>query len=197
MKLYGAPMGSSGRTRWMIEECGVPYEYEVVNLRDEATRAKYVAEVHPGGKIPYLIDGDVRLFESMAINYYLAERYKPELVPSDPVERAKAYQWSFWALSNLQPEALTALRHTVMLPPEKRDPAQAEAGKKGCRRFLDQLEAELAGEYLVGDRFTIADLNCGSVVNFPLRMGIEGGPKTSAWIERLRARPAYQKAAAG
>lgn len=190
--LYGAPMSSAGRSRWMIEETGVPYEWVVVNLRDEAERARYLA-IHPGGKIPYLVDGDVRLFESIAINYYLAERYAPALMPTDVVDRARVHQWSLWAMTNLQPEALTLLRHTVMLPADQRDPAKVEEGKAGCRRFLDQLEASLDGEHLVG-AFSVADVNCGSVVNIPLRFGIPAGPRVTAWMERLRARPAYQRA---
>jgi glutathione S-transferase len=193
MKLYGAPMGSATRSRWMLEETGVPYDFELVNLRDEAGRAAFL-QIHPGGKIPYLIDGDVRLFESLAINFYLAEKYAPALLPSDVAERARMFQWSLWAITNLQPETLQFLRHTMMLPTDQRDPAQAEAGRKGARRYLDQLEAAMEGDYLIGDRFTAADLNCGSCVQTPLRLGIEAGPKVTAWVDRLRARPAFKKA---
>jgi glutathione S-transferase len=193
-KLYGAPMSSAGRSKWMIEETGVPYEWEVVNVRDPAARAEF-EKVHPGGKIPYLVDGDVRLFESMAINYYLAGRYAPALLPTDPALRAQVDQWTFWAITNLQPEALTVMRHSFMLLPEQRDPAKVESGKAGCRRFLDQLEAAFGdGEYLVGGAFTVADVNAGSCVNVPLRIGLTAGPKVTAWMERLRARPAYQRA---
>jgi glutathione S-transferase len=195
IKLYGAPMSSAGRTRWMIEEAGVPYELVVTNMRDAASRTAF-EQIFPGSKIPYLIDGDVKLFESMAINFYLAERYAPALWPSDLVERAQVYQWSFWALTNLQPEAMTVMRHVAMLPPDQRDPAKAEEGKAGVQRYLRQLEDALTGEYLVGDRCTVADVNVGSVVNIPLRTGQPGGPRVTAWMERLRARPAYQRATA-
>jgi glutathione S-transferase len=84
--------------------------------------------------------------------------------------------------------------HTAMLPPDQRDPAQAEAGRKGCERFLAQLEAAMTGPYVLGDRFTVADVNVGSVVNLALRTGVPAGPKVTAWMEGLRARPAYQRA---
>ncbi len=196
IKLYGAPMSSAGRTRWMIEETGVAYDFVVTNMRDAAGRAE-LEKVFPGSKIPYLIDGDVKLFESMAINFYLAEKYAPALWPTDLVERAEVYQWSFWALTNLQPEAMTVMRHVAMLPPDQRDPAKAEEGKVGVQRYLEQLEDALTGEYLVGGRITVADVNVGSVVNIPLRTGQSAGPRVTAWMDRLRARPAYQRAIAG
>lgn len=191
---YGAPMSNAGRSRWMLEECGVPYAYEIVDLRDDAQRAAF-AEVFPGCKIPYLIDGDVRLSESMAINFYLAETYQPELVPADRAGRALAYQWSFWAITNLQPEALAVMRNTTILPPEQRSAAAADAGRTGSQRFVDQLEAALAGDWLIGDHFTIADLNAGSVVGTATRIGAaKAGPRVAAWLDHLRARTAYQKA---
>jgi glutathione S-transferase len=72
-----------------------------------------------------------------------------------------------------------------------------EAGRTGCKRFLAQLEGELTGEYLVGGRFTLADVNCGSVVDIALRAGLEAGPRVAAWTERLRSRPAFKKVTGG
>jgi len=189
---YGAPMSSAGRTHWMLEEVGVPYEYHRVNVRDPAAMAEFV-KVNPGGKIPYLIDGDVRLAESAAINFYLAETYKPELLPRDPIARVQALQWSFWALTNLQPESLKVM-HGMMAPTDQRDDDAVKTSKERCQRLLDTLEAQL-DTYLVGGTLSVADINAGSVVNLALRVNAAtAGPKTAAWIEGLRARPAYKKA---
>lgn len=194
LHIYGSALSSAGRCLWLLEEIGVPYERRDSKLQEPGGREKYVKEVFSGGKVPYLVDGDVRLFESMAINAYLAAKYKPELLPTDLHERALVDQWSYWAISNLQPEGIRVLMHTHFLPEPARDPKQAEAGRAGCERFLAQLEEALTGEYLVGGRFTLADVNAGSVVNLVLRSGMTAGPRVTAWIERLRARPAYQKA---
>jgi len=177
----------------LLEEIGVPYERKEVDLQDPQARARYVAEVFPGGKIPFLIDGDVKLFESMAINGYLAAKYKPELMPSDVHTRALIDQWSYWAISNLSPEAHKIIMNTVYLPEAQRNPAEVEKGRTGCKRFLAQLEQALEGEYLVGGRFTLADVNCGSVVNLALRAGVEVGPRVRAWMDRLKGRAAWKK----
>jgi glutathione S-transferase len=193
IKIYGSPMSSTGRCLWLLEEIGVAYERIDVNLRDPESRAKFIAEVFPGGKIPYFVDGDVKLFESMAINGYLAAKYKPELVPSELVQRALVDQWSYWALSNLQPDAYKVLMHASYLPEHLRNPKELENGRAGCVRYLAQLEQALEHDYLLGNVLTLADINCGSVVHLAARGGAALGPRTSAWMERLTSRPAFKK----
>ena len=196
IELYGSPMSSSGRTRWMLEEVGLPYDYKRIDTRSGQTKSDEYLRIYPGGKVPALRDGDLVLGESMAINFYLAEKYKPELMPSDLVERAQAYQWSFWALTNVQPDLLEVM-FDAMKPPAQRSPQAVESAKERLRPLLGFLEHSLVGrQYLIGNRFTVADVNAGSVVNLARHTGmLQGLPNASAWMERLAARPAYQRAA--
>ncbi len=197
IQFYGSPMSSAGRTHIMLEEASVPYEYHRVNTRDPAQKAAF-RELNPGGKVPFLIDGDLRLRESVAINFYLAEKYAPQLWADTIDDRARIYAWSLWAITNLQNEALRVLHHTMFIPEDKRSPHEVEAGKKGVQRYLDELEADLpASGFLVGGRYTVADLNVASVVNLATALGAGAmGPRVKAWLDAAKARPAWTRAAA-
>lgn len=196
IRFYGSPMSSSGRTRWMLEEAAVSYEYIVVNLREDGAQKREFLERNPTGKVPFIEDGELRLAESLAINYYLSERYAPFLMPTELSDRARSWQWSLWALTNLQPEALTFMFHSALLSPEKRIPDLAKQAEPRVRAYLGTLEQVLREPYILG-AFGVTDVNVGSVVNLALRSGIEAGPKVNAWMERLRARPSYQRATEG
>lgn len=194
---YGSPMSSAGRTHVMLEECGVPYEYHKVNLRDAAAKAEFL-KINPGGKIPFLIDGDLKIPESIAINFYLAEKYAPQLWSTDLVERAQIYRWSLWGISTLQGEALRVLHHVMMAPQEHRSTYEVEHGKRNCQRSIDYFEQMLPDSgFLVGNRYTVADINVASVINLVSALGAATlGPKTQAWMTASKARPAWQKVAA-
>lgn len=183
IKFYGSPMSSASRTRWMLEEVGTPYEYVIVDTKSPRT-AEFL-ELNPGGKIPFIVDGSLRLFESMAINQYLAEKYAPNLAGTSAEEWAVIDQWSYWAITNLQPETFRAMN------PEN---PNAQAGRDSAARYLSQLEDALTGDFLLGDRFTVADVNAGSCAYFAQRVKVPTGPKVTAWLERLVARDAYRRA---
>ena len=193
---YGSPMSSAGRTHWMLEEVGVPYEYRRLSVRAGDTKQPAFLAVNPGGKIPCIQDGDLTLTESMAINFYLAEKYATALMPADVGERARVYQWSFWAISNVQPLLLTILQNTMIRPESERDPAAVDAARSQIGPYLDLLDASLKGhDYLVGGRFTVADLNTASVISLAPMVGVDLSryAHTQAWLDRVQARPAFAK----
>jgi glutathione S-transferase len=197
LHFYGSPMSSAGRTHVMLEEVGVPYEYHRVNLRDPAQKAEYT-QINPGGKIPFLVDGELRMAESIAINFYLAERYAPHLWAARLDERAQIYAWSLWAISTLSHEVLRVMHHTMIIAAEHRHPYEVETGKKNVQRYVDHLEHELPSSgFLVGDRYTVADLNVASVVNLCTALGAGRlGERATAWLAQIKARPAWQHAVA-
>jgi glutathione S-transferase len=197
IEFYGSPMSSAGRTHWMLEEVGVAYAYKRVDTRSGATRSPEYLSMYAAGKVPVLRDGAFVLGESMAINLYLAEKYKPELLPSELTTRAQIYQWSFWSITNLQPELLTIM-FDAMKPLEARQPAAAAKARSEADAMLEFLELSLSShEYVVGAQFSVADVNVGSVVNIAAGCGLLTArlPLTTAWLARLRARPAFLRAA--
>jgi len=193
---YGSPMSSAVRTHWMLEEIGVPYEYKRISLREGDNKKPEFLKVSPGGKIPTIQDGDVTLTESMAINFYLAEKYGKGLMPSDAVERARVYEWSFWSISNVQPLLLTVLLHTMIKPEAERDPKAVEAARAQIPPYLDLLNHALQGkDYLIANRFTVADLNTASVIGLGSFVGVDfsGYANIQAWLARVQSRPSFAK----
>lgn len=191
---YGSPMSSAGRSRWMLEEVGVPYEYRKVDVRGGGTRTPEFLAENPAGKVPFLVDGDLRLNESVAINFYLAERYQKDMWSDDLAERAAIYQWTLWAMTNLQPAGLKVMK-SAMGPAEAKGAPDVVEARESCGELIGYLERTLSGPHLVGRRFTVADVNVGSVVNLVLRVGAGGdAPRVTEWMESMRARPAYQRA---
>ena len=193
---YGSPMSSAGRTHWMLAELGIPFEYKRVSVRDGDNKKPEFLAVNPSGKIPCIRDGEVMLTESMAINFYLAEKYGQGLMPSDLVERARVYEWSFWAISNVQPLLLTILQNTMIRPEAERDPKAVDTARQQLPPYFDRLNTALAGtDYLVGGRFSVADVNTASVVSLGTMCGVDLGayPHVQAWFGRLQLRPAFAK----
>jgi len=188
-------MSSAGRTHWMLEETGVAYEYHRVNPRDSGADRAAFLQINPGGRIPFIIDGDFRLQESIAINLYLAEKYAPQMWATTVEDRARIYSWTSWAMTNLQSPALEVMRHTMLLPADQRRPQAIDDGKKLAQRLADEFETALHGPFIVGDKLTVADINVGSVMNLADRVrACTLGPKSATWLSALRDRPAYKKA---
>jgi glutathione S-transferase len=180
----------------MLEEVGVPYEYRRISLRDGDNKRPEFLKVSPGGKIPCLVDSDVTLTESMAINFYLAEKYAKGLMPADVAERAHVYEWSFWAITNVQPLILAILLNTMIRPEGERDMKAVAAARQQIPPYLDVLNRALQGkEYLVGSRFSVADLNAASVIGLGSFVGVDFGayPNMQAWINRVQGRPSFAK----
>ena len=102
IKVYGISGSRAIRALWGVEETGVDYEHVPTHFRGDAQSEDYLA-VNPNGRIPALVDGELVLFESMAINLYLARTYGGDLYPTDPADEARAQQWSVWAISEIEP----------------------------------------------------------------------------------------------
>jgi glutathione S-transferase len=197
IEFYGAPASSSGRTHLLLEEIGAPYNYHRLNLREPGAKEAFLA-INPSGRVPFIIDGNVQLQESIAINFYLAEKYAPQLWASNPIERALIYQWSLWCMTNLQPEVMRVARHVIFFPAEHRSAYEVEAAKTNTQRLLDELERGLASAFLVGGKLSVADINVASVINLAAAFSAGSlGPRTQAWLDSLKARPAWQTVAKG
>jgi len=182
IKIYGSPQSRAFRAIWAARELGADYEVADYKTPD-------FAKVNPNAKIPALQDGDVVLFESMAINLYLAQKFGKGLWPSGAADQARVYQWSFWVMTEVEKPALTILMDAFGM---KKDAEGAEASKKALEKPFDVLDKHLAGrDYLLGKDFTIADLNVAAVIGWAKagKVDLSRWTNLSAWLDRCLSRP--------
>lgn len=198
LTLYGISASRAFRNLWLLEELGLDYRQEPVDYRDGGAGTPQMLGLNPNGRIPVLSDGDLVLYESMAINLYLADRYAgAPLWPADPADRGGVYQWSFWVMTEVEQALLTVLMHKRVLPAERREADKLSRASGRLQVPFAVLEQVLAEhDHLLGDAFTLADLNTAAVLAWAraARMDLAAYPRLAAWIKRCTARAAFRRA---
>jgi glutathione S-transferase len=196
LRIYGLPASRTFRCLWAAEEAGLAYENIPYSFKGpEIKEAAYLA-LNPNGTIPALADDGFNLFESLAINFYLA-RKSGRLLPADARGEALVLQWTLWAATECEPHIGNWYYHTQMLPPAERRPEVAADAAARLPRRLQILDDALAGrDHLVGGEFTLADLNVAAVLFRAPQFGLDAYPNVKAWHARCLARPAAQRAIA-
>lgn len=171
------------RLRWAAEEAGLAYSVGTVPFEDRETNH---LGSQPFGQVPFIVDGDVKLFESGACLLYLA-RKSEILMPQDAAGEAETLQWVIAALNSIE---------MVSVPWWFLKMSDREEGLTGwVNKRLAQLEAVLSQrEWLVANRFTVADLLMADVLRIPALRAHGDRPASEAYIQRLTARPAFRKA---
>ncbi len=198
IKLYGSSMSRAGRSLWALEEAGVKFE-QVVLGQGETRTAEYL-KINPNGHVPALDDNGTIIWESMAINLYVAEKYgKAPLWPSTVEGHGASYQWSVWAMTEVETPMVNIFMHRIMLPAEQRDEKLALAGIETLKAPFKAIDEHLRkSEYLLGKEFTIADLNVASVMSIVqyLQLDLAATPTAQKWLQKCLERPAHQRASA-
>jgi glutathione S-transferase len=199
LKIYGITQSRAFRPLWVVHELGLAYEQVPLDYRGDDLKSPDYLALNPNGRIPTLVDGDLVLWESMAITLYLARRYGGDsgLWPDTVEGEALAWQWSLWVMTEVERPLLSVLMHRRVLPEDKRDPAKAARNLGVLQGPFGILDRALAGrDYLLGGGFTIADLNVASVLSWckPARVPLDAYPNLGAWLARCLERPARQQA---
>ena len=196
IKLYGSARSRAARCLWMLEELGLPYEHiDLAGLSAEEALRR-VSTVNPIGKVPALEDGDIRLFESMAINLYLAANYGETLWPASAGDQGKATAWSIWGMTEMEPPLAQLFLERVMRTDEQKDRRNEARAIDTLVRPLNALEDHLStSRYLLGDQFSVADLNLASVLTLMNRteFDLSGYPTTDRWRQASYDRPSYRR----
>ena len=189
VQIYGNVNSRASRVTWCARELGVDHEFVDVGW-DKQKQPEFLA-INPNGKFPGFADGDLKMFESLAINLYLAKKFGTGgLYPTNLEDEARVMQWTLWAATEVEPNAFPAL---MLALGYSKDEAAAKAGEEKLKAPLKVLDDALKGkQWLVGDKFSVADLNVACVVNM-LRAGkidFSYAPNVVAWHTRCNARPA-------
>jgi glutathione S-transferase len=198
-KLYGSAMSRAGRSLWALEEAGVKFEPVPLGFSGETRKPEYL-KINPNGHVPALDDDGTIIWESMAINLYVAERYgKAPLWPATVEGHGACYQWSLWAMTEVEKPLLDIFNNRILLPAEKKDETVALAAIETLKTPMKVLDEHLhKSEYLLGKEFTIADLNVASVMSLApyIQLDLSATPTAQKWLTKCLARPANQRVAA-
>lgn len=191
VKLYWAPHTRALRVLWLLEEAGIAYERELVDIRTGGQDTPEFRAINPMGKVPALTDGAARIAESGAICAYVADKVPQARLapaPGDPA-RGRYLQYLFFSAGCMEP-AFVQKMMGVNLP-------KSSAGWGSFDLVMEVVDAALKpGPYLLGEQFTAADVMLGSDLWFGIGLlkVIAPTPAMSAYVERLTTRPAFLRA---
>lgn len=192
ISLYYHPYSRAAGTLWALEEAGVDYDLKVIDIMKGEQKGPDLVSKNPMGKLPTLVDGDVVVTEAAAIALYLADRYQPgKLAPplDDPL-RATYLRWAFFAPSVIEPAVMAKQAGWTV--------KEVAAGWGSFASMLAAAESAIAGRsFVLGDTFSMADQVFGGTLRFMMDFKqIEPTPVFKDYVDRLNARPAYQRAEA-
>jgi len=201
MKLYNSPGSPNAlRARAVAFELGFDPEIVNVDIGKGDNRTPEYLKLNPNGKVPVLVDGAVVVWESRAINAYLAAlRPERDLNPADPARRATVDQWSYWQAIHLGP----SMQRVAFERVQKRAFGRGEpdelaiAGEvKTVAELLAILDGALAGREWIADTLSLADFALASTFMYrkPAKLGVDAFANVSRWIERLESRPSWTRA---
>lgn len=212
LKIYGISASRAARPLWAALELGVPFEHIAMTYKAGATRTPEFLALNPNGHVPVVVDerpeGAVTVWESMACVLYIARVHGradgQSITPANAREEAEALRWSFWAVTELENDALTVLMHRMAMPTEQRKPELAAQAENRLKVPLAVLESHLQAQhaqgeaYLAANRFTVADVCVASVASWirPAAALLANYPAVSDWLHACVERPAHQQARA-
>lgn len=186
------------RCVWALEEAGATYEYQRIWMMKGEGQSPAFKTINPAGKIPVLTEGELTLSESAAIVMFVADRYPDApLMPAEAAQRAEVFRWIFYAVTEVEPHLWAIAQHRFALPEDKRVPALEPTCTWQLERAFRPIEQLLVERpFIAGATFSAADILVTHCLTWALSAKLSGvGPASLAYIERMRQRPAFVRAA--
>lgn len=201
LKLYGQYRSRAFRVAWLLKESNIPYEHVNVTINVEGAQCKepWYAQINPNARVPAIDDDGFIMWESAAINLYLAEKYRSPLWPTDMQGKGRAYQWAFFIANDVEPHMITVMQHRVMFPPEKRDARLADDADARLQPRLKTLDDHLSkNKYFDLGRWGLADFMVASVCYsfFAMKYDLSKYPHFQKWLMASLERPKAKEARA-
>jgi glutathione S-transferase len=198
LRIYGVARTRAFRALWIANELGLDYEHVPIEIGEAGARRPPYLAINPNGRLPAIDDGGFTLWESLAITLYLAKKHAAgRLYPTTLEGEAKTWQWSLWSVQEVDRGVNIWSLHAVRLPPTDRDPQRLAEALKVLAPPFKVLDGALAGRsYLLGEDFTVADLNVAAVISRALDMDLSATPRLADWLARCLERPAARAARA-
>lgn len=192
IKLYYASGACSFAPHVMLNECGVEFTTEKVELSKGQQKSPEFLKINSRGQIPVLVDGDLVIREGAAILSYIAEKYDCKLLPKSGAERIAAVEAMMFCNATMHP----AYSRCFFLAKQDVDAASKEklmaTAKAYVQALWDDVEATLSKtRYFAGNNVTIADVMLTVMANWGFPMNF--GPKTKALLAEISSMPSYQK----
>jgi glutathione S-transferase len=198
--LWGVGTTRTMRPHWAFHELDLDFECRAISPRSGETRTPEFTALTARQKIPLLQDNHLVLTDSAAIIWYLSETYGQDhnrLVPTDPSERARCLEWCFFVLGELDETSLYVMRrHSDMRQTYGEAPVAIEAASTYFRKQMRTVERtlEVNPSYILGERFTAADIMLSTCVTWAVHYGIPVADSVIAYNARVTARPSYARA---
>lgn len=192
MKIYTFPKSRSLRVLWTLEELGVSYETIKVDLLENNPS---VISPHSQGKVPFMVDGDISIEETLAICLYLCEKYPAgNFYPSGLKEKSSINAWLSFALTDLESPIWHLLKQLLFIPEEKRDLELVNYFRNESEKVIDQIKFDQNSEWITGNHFTLADIFMSHTLLWAKFCGINISPDINDYINRATHRASYLKA---
>jgi glutathione S-transferase len=198
VKIYGIARTRAFRPLWTAMELGIDYEHIPVEIGSHGAQQPEFLKINPNGRLPAIDDDGFVLFESLAITMYLAKKHaNGKLYPGTLEGEARTWQWSLWAVNEVDRGVNIWSLHAIRLPPAERDAAKRAEALQVIDKPFRVLDTAVSQQpFLIGDDFTVADLNVAAVISRAVDMDLGAVPNLKAWLKRCLDRPAARRALA-
>ena len=205
LTIYGVYRSRASRNIWLAKELDFPFKHVPViqHYRQASgpgmlhTRSPEFLKVNPNGHVPSIEDDGLVLHESLAINLYLARKHGGPLAGKTAAEDGEIFMWSLWAVTEVETQALNIVYHRAASPPAgtPKDPKLADAAVAALKAPFAVLDKAVTGGWLVGGRFTVADINVAEIVRYAQAAPelFEAAPNVKKWLAACQARPAFKE----